>query len=370
MWKKLSLITAFLAMAFVPAFCQDETFDSWNQYLEDEDALSQQDPDYPGEDLGNQEYICIQCQVCGAIYELTIDEAKNIDLDSLYPSCHSGQIIDFEEVPCSWVKGEDSTLNSENPITGQTVEVEPVENGTENVESQNTISVINGTEQNDETDYLIENLSSDDPLIRKDAAFSLGDIGDPKAVDPLIGALKDDDADVRSEAANALRKIKDPKAVEPLIQTLKDADPYVRYEAVAALGEINDTKAVDPLIEALKDEDPAIRDKAVAALGEIGDERCVDPLILTLEDNDSDVRESAIWYLGYMKASIAVDPIIQSLNDTEAIVREQAAETLGELGDTSAVEPLKKVLNEDEDSDVQEAARNALNELGWQEEAE
>lgn len=57
----------------------------------------------------------------------------------------------------------------------------------------------------------------------------LGEIGDPRAVDPLIEALKDEYSRVRSSAARALGEIGDPKAVDPLTEALKDE--YLTYTA-------------------------------------------------------------------------------------------------------------------------------------------
>ncbi len=73
------------------------------------------------------------------------------------------------------------------------------------------------------------------PESREEAAEALGEIRDPKAVDPLIGALKDRDHEVREEAAEALGKIGDRRAAEPLNALLGDPDPKVRRAAESAL---------------------------------------------------------------------------------------------------------------------------------------
>jgi HEAT repeat protein len=44
-------------------------------------------------------------------------------------------------------------------------------------------------------------------VVNSKAAESLGDIGDPRAIDPLVEALDDEDWDVRSKAAEALEKL-------------------------------------------------------------------------------------------------------------------------------------------------------------------
>ena len=93
---------------------------------------------------------------------------------------------------------------------------------------------------------------------------------DPNEVDRLIGDLKDTSWQIRWYAASALGEIKDPRAVEPLIATLKnDKNGYVRAMAAWALGEIKDPRAVEPLIAALSDESHGVRKSAPLALREI-----------------------------------------------------------------------------------------------------
>jgi len=101
------------------------------------------------------------------------------------------------------------------------------------------------------------------------AAKALGEIKNPKAVEPLIVALKDENPGVREEAAKALVQIGVP-AVNVLIDALKDGDADVRERATWALGAIKDSIAVKPLIALLKDKNPRVQEQAVKALIEIG----------------------------------------------------------------------------------------------------
>ncbi len=126
---------------------------------------------------------------------------------------------------------------------------------------------------------LIEALTDEDPLVRANAAKALGDIGDrsdKRAVPALIEALTDEDPLVRANAAQALGDIgdkSDKRAVPALIEALTDEDPLVRANAAEALGDIgdkSDKRAVPALIEALKDEDPLVRANAAKALEDIG----------------------------------------------------------------------------------------------------
>ena len=86
----------------------------------------------------------------------------------------------------------------------------------------------------------------------KNAAGLLGAIGDPRAIEPLIAALKDKHSLVSRVAAEALVKIDTP-AVDLLIATLNYNDDFICIRAAEALGEIGDPRAVDPLIAVLND---------------------------------------------------------------------------------------------------------------------
>jgi HEAT repeat protein len=113
--------------------------------------------------------------------------------------------------------------------------------------------------------------------------------GQADRVSQLIGWLQDKNRAVRSEAARSLGDAKDPRAVEPLVAALNDKG--VRLSAITALGKIGDSRAAEPLIAALKDTDDVVRAYAAQALGRIGDTRAVEPLIAALNDTNSPVAK-------------------------------------------------------------------------------
>jgi HEAT repeat protein len=113
---------------------------------------------------------------------------------------------------------------------------------------------------------LIARLKNSDPKIRREAADTLGDAGDKKAVKYLIPFLKDESEYVRQAAARALGKLKDKEAVEPLIDNLKDSDINVKFFVIWALGEIKDHRAIEPLTTLLLDKEEIIADRSFEAL--------------------------------------------------------------------------------------------------------
>jgi HEAT repeat protein/beta-lactamase regulating signal transducer with metallopeptidase domain len=116
-------------------------------------------------------------------------------------------------------------------------------------------------------------LGDSDPWVRTAAAFSLGEMRPRQAVEPLIAALTDSQSEVRVMAARALGEMKVRRGVDSLsVVLLRDEDPRVRRQAAWALGEIADPQSFDTLIAALKDQDQEVRKNVRVAISEIKDE--------------------------------------------------------------------------------------------------
>ena len=64
-----------------------------------------------------------------------------------------------------------------------------------------------------------------------------------------------------------IKKMIAKKDVEGLIKALKHKNWVVRCDAAGTLGNIGDARAVGPLLEVLKDGDWAVRKEVVEALG-------------------------------------------------------------------------------------------------------
>jgi HEAT repeat protein len=232
----------------------------------------------------------------------------------------------------------------------------------------------------------LTNALNDDKVVRRAAIRALGEIGAP-AVVPLTNALKDGKEVVRGAAAEVLVKIGAP-AVEPLIAALTDKHEDVRWTVAEALDKIGwlpdegangvaywvakrewdqcvligAPRAVAPLTNALKDDVVGVREAAAKALGKIGDPRAVEPLILALKNDARVVREAAAFALGKIGAP-AVEPLTNALKDNAKVVRLAAAFALVEIGGP-AVEPLTNALK-DEKSEVRKVAAEVLGKIGW-----
>ncbi len=142
---------------------------------------------------------------------------------------------------------------------------------------------------------LLKELRSSNDEKRERAARMLGDLGDRGAAVQLIDALKDLDSDVRYEAALSLGKLKIHNAFKPLIRVLmEDEEPDVCAAAATALGELKLKEAISSLGLKLKDSDRFVRAAAVRALGSLGDVSAINELVELLRtDSISDVRDAA-----------------------------------------------------------------------------
>src|SRR5215203_4665166 len=135
-------------------------------------------------------------------------------------------------------------------------------------------------------------------IARRNAAWALGALDDPRGVAPVTAALQDHEAPVRQQAAWALGAIGSRSAVPGLAQALKDPDAAVRHQAAWALGAIGDRVGVPGLVDALKDPDKGVREQAAWALGALGDSRATAGLVAALKDAEPGVRRQAAWALG------------------------------------------------------------------------
>jgi beta-lactamase regulating signal transducer with metallopeptidase domain len=213
----------------------------------------------------------------------------------------------------------------------------------------------------------VEQLQDELPGVRRYAAWALGELESPEAVDPLIVALDDHDADVRLISAWALGEIKEYDAIKPLSARLDDEDPLVREMAVLALGEIGSTRSIGPIMNAAQDDD-ALRESAYWALSQIGGQRAHDAREQLFQNRRTRGWENEQLWTGELGNSAArsiagdVPALIEALADRDADMRTSAAEYLGELGDPRAVKTLLETLR-DPDPEVRAMAVWALDEI-------
>jgi hypothetical protein len=191
---------------------------------------------------------------------------------------------------------------------------------------------------------LLDRRGGADDVIRRNAAYALGRVGDRDAVEPLIAALVDPEIGVRREVARALGRIGDRDAVEPLIAALEDSDLDVRLEASYALGRIGDQRAVEPLISFLRDGCPESTLSSAKALTWIG-EPAVVPLLGAIESLRGLALRDAVRALGWIGDPRSL-PLLEAIQHREELNEEihTGRGILSQNVATNAIESIRKGL--------------------------
>ena len=205
----------------------------------------------------------------------------------------------------------------------------------------------------DEVEIQIDLLKDKDWFRRKDAAITLGEMGDERAIKPLITALRDAEWNVREAAQDALAQI-GPPAVEPLIKALREYQ--IKTFVIQVLGKIKDERVLDPLMAQLRNEE--FKDVATKALIEVG-LPAVERLMAVMNDKDKHVRKHVVMALGEIGVSEAVEPLIDATKDEDWAVRLQAIAALHLIGDERG-KPAVKALMKDPDFAVQMRAERIV----------
>jgi len=165
----------------------------------------------------------------------------------------------------------------------------------------------------DALDGLIEALEDRRVRVRQSTAYLLGEIGDPKAIDPLAAALADKDEDTRWKAATSLTKF-GTRATLAVLRQLKAQSVEARRCAAWVFQQVKDTEAIPALVAALNDSDEQVRWKAAIALQKIGPP-AADPLLTLLRSPT--VREDRKKMLKWILEGIKDAKVQAALRDLE-----------------------------------------------------
>ncbi len=234
--------------------------------------------------------------------------------------------------------------------------------------------------------------------IRAKAAYALGKLKDPKAVDPLVEALHDEDVKVKRTAVIALGKFDDPRIFDPLLELAgerlgyknplkdtflsiakktseikvvtyrKDGIKYISKDrrgipkGVKIIKRMVHPLAVDKLINTLNKPDSKVKLSVLNIIWNFEDERIEPILIKFLDDPSPNVKKQAITSLSNYASNKAVPKLINALKDKDDGVRAAAAKALERFQDKRALIPLIGSLD-DSNGAVREAAARTLGKL-------
>jgi HEAT repeat protein len=201
------------------------------------------------------------------------------------------------------------------------------------------------------------------------AAIAMGRLGTAAAAEALVEVLDGPPEFYRFSHVNALRRIGTP-AVPALLRALETGIGTQRHWAASILGELHEPRALQPLIAALGDIDEGIRTTAAGALGWLGDARAAPALLPLLSDPTPSVRAQAAHALGRLEGTkvVPASTLLPLLNDPSPDVRAAAVQALGRIGEAEAVTALERLRQDDHAEDeeritVSEYAAWALDEI-------
>ena len=181
---------------------------------------------------------------------------------------------------------------------------------------------------------LQEQLTDDDPEVRRESAKALGDIGHVGALEPLAALLDDASNLVRYGAATSLARLRDTRGVEYLFAGLDNDDPIQRLNTVRSLIDVERKSGGlgQRLLSSLDAPNPRLRSAAAQILGQAHVDDAVPALIEATTDNDAQVRWSAVISLGRLGTSEsrqALQALVDDDDDTVAYYAQWALDRLG-----------------------------------------
>lgn len=193
---------------------------------------------------------------------------------------------------------------------------------------ENSARMLGVMESTDSICSLIEAMDDSSKRVHNAGIQALAKIGEP-AIAPLLEALSDGRVNIRAGSCAALRIIGVKGAISCITPLLSDESHYVRKEAAKSLGRLGDFTVVGDLCLALNDESRGVRLAAVTALGRISDPESVDFLFSLLKaEKDCQVRERIIRALGLIGGESAIAAIKYATLDSDPEIRVLAKEYL------------------------------------------
>ncbi|MBI4850258.1 MAG: peptidylprolyl isomerase [Acidobacteria bacterium] len=212
-------------------------------------------------------------------------------------------------------------------------------------------------------------LDDGNPKVREMAAFALGEIEDVKGVRALISALisSGEVTEVRTRSAEALGKIagnsENAKQLgdetnERIINVLTSILPKPTSElksnqealvanTLTALMRVRALNAIEPIALQLTSPNLQIRFVAANSLARIlranpgkATKTVIDLALTGAKDQDPLVRAAIATALGATKNPIVLDSLLKLLNDSDQQVQANAIRALGALEDKKATKPL------------------------------
>jgi HEAT repeat protein len=164
------------------------------------------------------------------------------------------------------------------------------------------------------------NSEQEDVPLRRRALESLAYFDRPEVRDAIMRAYQDEDSTMRVSAIFAMGRTTDDEWSTQILQELESEMPEMRYEAARACGELQLAGAVPQLSQLTADVDLEVKLAAVGSLGRIGGPEARRVLEICIEMGDEalvDAAREALDELDYMEEEIDLD--LYSFTDDDPV---------------------------------------------------
>ncbi len=175
---------------------------------------------------------------------------------------------------------------------------------------------------------------------RRRAAIELGWEKPEGAYDLLVGLLSDQVLEVRQAAVFSLGRLGDRRAIRELTvpKILSSREPVMRLAAAGAIGELGSVEVIPPLAEKLSDPEWTVRLRAdeivtekLSSLSRSVDTDTVQMLIRLLDLEHKEVRKTIIATIGKI-GNLDYDQIFRALKGGSPRIQTGLIEVLGSIG--------------------------------------
>jgi len=171
--------------------------------------------------------------------------------------------------------------------------------------------------------------------VRRTVALAIGRIGDRAGTEVALELLRDPDTTVNAAAAFGLGLLGDPSALQPLadlVSGVRGAQETVRIEAVAALAKLGGPAVArvfaDLLDRAGQAAPDPIADAVLLESWRLGADAPIDRLARFAEATEPATRWRAVYSLGRLRPPEAAPALLRGLGDPEPMVRATAVRAL------------------------------------------
>jgi HEAT repeat protein len=216
---------------------------------------------------------------------------------------------------------------------------------------------------------LIDGLSQkENPLLRTACAYGLGELCEKSAVPQLVKLATEPNTDtgIAPVAVRALAKILSGGRIREEVDTSPPSAKFIRMSRNVP---IDIPEAFEAIIRSLEVNKGAKQD-VIAVLGAIGGERACSELVKIMKNEANNVftRGECALQLGRIGSAAAHGALLEVLPRSKGQERVKICVALGRIADESDRTTLQEIADKDEDATVREAAKAAIEDMGFRQE--